>query len=87
MDQKFDFIFASDILYEVKNYSDLIKILDLHLAKNGTAFFYSKMYYYGNGGSVYEFESCLEKQNFAFKEINILNNKNSNKIALIRIKK
>ena len=52
---KFDVIFGCDILYETINYKDLLRIIDNQLSDNGIALMFSKMFYFGNTGSVYEF--------------------------------
>ncbi len=61
INKKFDFIFASDILYENSNYLDLVNLFDSFLLTNGFVFIVSKMFYYGNGGGVYEFMEFCDK--------------------------
>lgn len=61
INQKFDFIFGSDILYEISNYEALLGVFDRFLTQSGQVLIVSKMFYYGNGGGVYEFMDYCEK--------------------------
>ena len=57
---KYDIIFGSDIQYETRNYSNILKLIEVNLAKDGVGIITSKAYYYGNGGSIAEFKQHLE---------------------------
>jgi hypothetical protein len=74
--QKFDFIFGSDILYETSNYESLLGVFDRFLAESGIVLIVSKMFYYGNGGGVYEFTDFCEKDGrFVVSTVAELNDK------------
>ena len=88
IDSKFDFIFGGDILYEIENYNDLICLLDKFLSFQGKAFFITKMYYYGNGGNLYEFEDYVKKSGIFVSDIVFeCNTKSSNKRVVLEIKR
>ena len=58
--RKYDLIFGSDVLYETRNYQNLIKLFQANLTENGVVVISSKAYYYGNGGSIAEFKNYLD---------------------------
>lgn len=69
---KYDIIFGADILYETRNYMNIIKLIESNQTKNGIAVISSKAYYYGNGGSIAEFKQYIETSNlqyFCIKQI------------------
>lgn len=57
----FDFILSSETIYNEENYMKIIDILKHRLSSNGVAFIAAKTHYFGVGGSVGQFESCLRK--------------------------
>lgn len=59
MEGKYDIIFGSDVLYETRNYKNVIRLIEGNLSRDGVGFISSKAYYYGNGGSVAEFKEEL----------------------------
>ena len=88
IDSTFDFIFGGDILYEIENYNDLINLLDKFLSENGKAFFITKMYYYGNGGNLYEFEDYIKKSGIFVSDIVFeCNTGSANKRVVLEIKR
>ena len=85
--QHFDFIFGSDILYEISNYEALLAVFDRFLARSGEVLIVSKMFYYGNGGGVYEFTDFCEKDGrFMVATVAQLNDKvGGNQRSILRL--
>ena len=77
--QKYDIIFGCDIIYEVSNYPDLLKIIEERLNPQGIAIIASKAYYYGNGGSIAEFKQCVENSNLVYHRLQNINTGMSNR--------
>jgi len=77
--KKFDLIFGADILYEVKNYKDLIGLIEQHLSASGMAIISSKAFYYGNGGSVAEFKQFVEHSSLCYERLLNIQNGMSNR--------
>ena len=59
----FGVIFGCDILYETEHYADIVRVLVNSMEQNGVALIFSKMFYYGNTGSVYEFLDFVNASN------------------------
>ena len=78
--QSYDLIFGADILYEIENYTTLLNLFNNLLSDNGRVIIISKMYYYGNGGSLYEFQDYIEKDGrFVYNTLTVVNQSSSNK--------
>lgn len=60
LSRKVQFVFGSDILYETVHYPVLLQIFDNCLQEEGEVYLFSKMFYFGNTGSVYEFLKFVE---------------------------
>ena len=52
---------------------------------DGVCFLASKVYYYGVGGSLYDFESLLEENNFKIETVYKNHSKFTNKREIIKI--
>jgi hypothetical protein len=50
----------SEVIYNEDNYVKILNLLDQILHTNGTCLLATKMYYYGVGGSSYDFIDILE---------------------------
>ena len=84
----FDLILGADILYEIENYKTLIDLFDYYLTENGSAIIITKMYYYGNGGSLYEFQDYVDQSKlFTYKTLKIINNNSSNRREIILLER
>lgn len=73
-DPKFNLIVGCDVIYEVKHYETLIELFTQKLKIGGCAVISSKAYYFGNGGSIAEFEDFIKKSGkpLVFKELDTL---------------
>lgn len=61
--QKYDVILTAETIYNTKNYSKLLDILDFLLEDNGDIFVAAKTYYFGVGGGTRQFESQILEDN------------------------
>lgn len=87
-EREFDFIFMSEVIYKVENYSKIADILEKLLKKNeGVCVLGTKFYYFGVGGSLPEFEDYITKNrpNLRIIEKIEINNKKANKRAIVLI--
>lgn len=76
---KFDLILSADTLYSVSNYDKIYEILRNYLNKNGVAYFASKRFYFGVGGSTAEFMEFIKgKGEFNISKVKEINNGISN---------
>lgn len=68
---KFNMILGCDVIYEVKHYEALLNLFEKYLKVGGYAIIASKAYYFGNGGSVAEFETHVKISNkpLIFREL------------------
>lgn len=58
--KKFDAIFMAEVLYNPDNYKALCEVVANLLDEKGVCIVGSKVYYFGNGGSVDEFKDFIE---------------------------
>ncbi|XP_063921328.1 histidine protein methyltransferase 1 homolog isoform X2 [Zophobas morio] len=61
-ENKFDFIFTSETIYNVNNYKKILTIFRDLLHKNGEIFLAAKSHYFGVGGGIVQFEDALKKE-------------------------
>lgn len=86
--KSFDLIFGADILYEVETYITLLEMFDNLLTDKGRVIIISKMYYYGNGGSLYEFQDYVEKsKKFKHQSLKVINDNTSNRREIILLER
>lgn len=78
---KFNLILGCDVIYEVKHYETLLSMFEKHLTIGGYAIIASKAYYFGNGGSVAEFEMYIKNcgKPLAFRQLKSLQNRMGNR--------
>lgn len=60
-DEKFDIILTSETIYNVDNYSKIIRVLKERLKTGGECYLAAKQHYFGVGGSVGQFKIALSK--------------------------
>jgi len=85
--KKFNIIVSGDTLYNIDNYEKIFNILYNYLEKNGVAYFSTKKFYYGVGGSSSEFIYFIESKNcFEINKINEINDGISNIRLILEIK-
>ena len=69
-DKKFDIIISGDTLYNNENYDKIYNILKNYLSKTGEAYFASKRFYFGVGGSSSEFKQFVnDKDEFNISQV------------------
>lgn len=56
----YDLILTSETIYNVSNYTKLIKLFEKKLKPSGSILLIAKNYYFGVGGSITEFLNCLK---------------------------
>ena len=61
--KKFNIIISGDTLYNNSNYEKIYNLLKNYLDKNGVAYFASKRFYFGVGGSSSEFRQFVSDRN------------------------
>ncbi|KAJ8947947.1 hypothetical protein NQ318_021044 [Aromia moschata] len=61
-EEKYDFIFTSETIYNTENYIKLHQVFETLLKKNGAIFLAAKSFYFGVGGGITLFEDFLEQQ-------------------------
>lgn len=62
-DQKFDYIYTSETIYNPSNQQKLLDTFAEKLAKTGTVYLGAKIHYFGVGGGIRQFEELLRKDN------------------------
>ncbi|KAF2892561.1 hypothetical protein ILUMI_13621 [Ignelater luminosus] len=62
-DNKFDFIFTCETIYNINNYKKLHAVFTELLKPNGVIYLAAKTYYFGVGGGLREFEDFMIQQN------------------------
>ena len=86
-DKKYNIIISCDTLYNTDNYEKIYNILKNYLSKNGKAFFATKKFYFGVGGSSSEFIYFIrEKGEFEINKIKEINDGISNLRLIVEIK-
>ena len=84
----YDFIFGADVLYEVENYATLLDLFDKLLSPTGCAVIVTKLYYYGNGGSLYEFQDAVDKGGrFGHATLKTINDNSSNRREVLLLRR
>ena len=89
-DNEFDLILMSEVIYKIENYEKIAEIINnLLKSKDGLCILGTKLYYFGVGGSLPEFEAFLLQKYPSLKIIETIeiNTKKSNKRAIVFIKK
>lgn len=66
---KFDIILSSETIYSVINYDKLISVFKTLLKPTGCVYLAAKVYYFGVGGCIYDFEKLLEENGFVVKTV------------------
>lgn len=61
---KFDIILTSETIYSVANYNKLMNVFKTFLKPSGCVYLAAKVYYFGVGGCVFDFEKLLEDNKF-----------------------
>lgn len=56
----YDVVLMSEVIYSQENYDKVIQVILGMLKQSGVAIMGTKMYYFGVGGSLCEFEEYLE---------------------------
>ena len=86
-EKKYKIIISSDTLYNIDNYEKIYNILKNYLDKEGIAFFATKKYYFGVGGSSSEFIYFIkEKGEFEVNKLKEINDGLSNIRVILEIK-
>ncbi len=86
-EKKYKIIISSDTLYNIDNYEKIYNILKNYLDKEGIAFFATKKYYFGVGGSSSEFIYFVkEKGEFEVNKLKEINDGISNIRVILEIK-
>lgn len=86
--RQFDCIFGADILYEVENYQTLLEMFDNLLTDRGCVFIITKMYYFGNGGGLYEFQDHVDSSKlFKHRSLQVINDNSSNRREIILLER
>lgn len=60
-DEKFDIILTSETIYSPRNHKKLLDTFDVKLSEDGVVLLAAKIYYFGVGGGLRQFEELLEK--------------------------
>uniref|UniRef100_A0A8D9EQH8 protein-histidine N-methyltransferase n=1 Tax=Cacopsylla melanoneura TaxID=428564 RepID=A0A8D9EQH8_9HEMI len=64
IDTKFDIILTSETIYSVTNHNKLISVFKNLLNSTGCVYLAAKIYYFGVGGCIYDFEKLLVEHDF-----------------------
>lgn len=86
----FDFVIGSEIIYSPANYGKITSLVTNALKdENSVAIIASKMYYFGVGGSVDDFQKFCEKNNpeLSYEVLKTVAQKNKTKICIFSLKK
>ncbi len=59
----------SEVIYDVNNYEKICKIILKAMNTDGKCYLASKVFYYGVGGSLYDFLDFLEKYNLKYLKV------------------
>ncbi|CAH2015771.1 unnamed protein product [Acanthoscelides obtectus] len=84
-DEKFDYIFTSETLYNVQSYPKIHKVFKLLLKKSGKIYLAAKSFYFGVGGGIPYFKEYLDK-NKVFKYLTVSEHSSGVKRAILEIK-
>ncbi|KAK9890654.1 hypothetical protein WA026_012012 [Henosepilachna vigintioctopunctata] len=82
---KFDFIFSCETIYNLDNYDKLNHIFRSLLKKNGRIYVAAKSYYFGVGGGLSAFKDFIQKENI-FKVTSVWKHSNGLEREIIEIK-
>ena len=86
--RKYRLIFAADVLYETKQYRNLLDLFANRLSADGRVVIATKYFYFGNrgnpggltGGGLYDFVACVEQDaRFEYQVLKDVNTGKSNK--------
>ena len=84
--KKFNIIISGDTLYNNENYEKIYNLLKNYLDKNGVAYFASKRFYFGVGGSSSEFKQfVIDKNEFEISQIKEINDGITNIRVILKI--
>ncbi|GAM25126.1 hypothetical protein SAMD00019534_083010 [Acytostelium subglobosum LB1] len=61
-DEKFDIILASDTLYSIQSFRKQIDLINDHLDSGGICLMAAKSFYFGVGGSMFEFKQLVASE-------------------------
>ena len=61
--EKYDFILTSETIYSSENYAKLVSLIKRQLAPDGMVLIAAKTHYFGVGGSIFDFEQEIVKDN------------------------
>lgn len=68
-DQKYDFIFTSETIYNPENHRKLYEVFKKRLKPNGIGFVAAKTYYFGVGGGMRQFETIVKEDQMFNTEV------------------
>ncbi|XP_046833059.1 histidine protein methyltransferase 1 homolog [Vespa crabro] len=68
-DQKYDFIFTSETIYNPENHRKLYEVFKKKLKPNGIGLIAAKTYYFGVGGGMRQFETIVKKDELFNTEV------------------
>mmetsp|Transcript_10553 Transcript_10553/g.9128 ORF Transcript_10553/g.9128 Transcript_10553/m.9128 type:complete len:112 (-) Transcript_10553:141-476(-) len=85
--ERFNAIFMAEVIYDPENYGKLANLIQNLLAKDGICLISSKLYYFGNGGSVDEFKDFIEENypNLGVETVHEVDDGVSNKREIMAI--
>lgn len=88
--KKIDILLMSEVIYKTENYEKIANIINENLKiETGICFLASKVYYFGVGGSLPEFELFIKEKfpELEWIDVKEINNKKSNKRRIVQIRK
>lgn len=68
-DEKFDIILTSETIYNITNQQKLLDTFDVKLNADGVVLLAAKIYYFGVGGGLRQFEELIKKDNRFASEV------------------
>ncbi|XP_015605073.1 histidine protein methyltransferase 1 homolog isoform X2 [Cephus cinctus] len=83
-DKKYDFIFTSETIYNPDNQKKLYEVFKKQLKKDGVGYVAAKMYYFGVGGSIGQFENIV-KNDGIFNSIIVWKSKEGVQRAILKL--
>ncbi|KAL1462957.1 hypothetical protein WDU94_014754 [Cyamophila willieti] len=86
IDTKYDIILTSETIYSVTNHNKLISVFKTLLNPTGCVYLAAKVYYFGVGGCIYDFEKLLVDNDFVTSTVWEQNEGVKRKIIKIQFK-
>jgi len=84
-EQQYDVILTTDTLYCTTAHAALCSLIKATLAPGGAAYVAAKSYYFGVGGSVYEFQELATREGFDVTRVKTIGDKKSNVREIIKL--